>query len=87
MIKLWLKHYIYEISIGVLFGELLKNFHTPPVALLYLSDAFYRLQSDGVINSFTFSIDSNTGKYSIEIDAPPHIVSAITEKLIEITND
>jgi hypothetical protein len=87
MIKLWLKHYIYEISIGVLFSELLKNFHTPPMGLLYLSNSFYKLQSEGIINNFTLSVDSDTGHYRLEIDAPVHIKLALAAKLGEITND
>lgn len=86
MLKLWLNHYIYEISIGVLFGELLKNFQTPPLEFLTLSDAFNQLQSDGIIDGFTIYIDSNTGKYSLEIDASPHIQIAITTKISELMN-
>jgi hypothetical protein len=86
MLKTWLRHYIYEISIGVLFGELIKNFRTPPLAFLYLTQIFNELKSDGIIDGFTFHIDSDTGDCSIDIDAPQHVKDAIAEKMYEITN-
>lgn len=57
MLNIWVKHYIYDISIGVLFGELLKNFQTPPLKFLYIIDAFDKLKSDGLIDDYTLNIE------------------------------
>ena len=84
MIKLWFKHYIYDLSIGVLFGELIKNFQTPPLVFSILTEIFDKLKYDDIIHGYEITIDPENGGYNINIDAPEQIVIVLKAKIKEI---
>jgi len=83
MIKTWIRHFIYDISIGVFFTELYQNFVLPSMDLSRITVLLDDLKSRGHINGYTISYDPDTDQTVFSIDVPDPIVRVALQHLID----
>ena len=67
MLKTWLRHLIYEISIDVLFGELYQNFMFPSMDLSPTLLPLEQLKKMGHIDDYRIYYDPNVGAIRVHI--------------------
>lgn len=82
MLKLWLKHLIYEAAINTLFEKIYKNFPDNVADPLFqLHTVFDELKSEGHIDDFYIARDPSTGNIQLHIEAPYNVRVKIAQQL------
>lgn len=83
MIKTWIRHFIYDISIDVLFRELYKNFVFTSMDFSMVTGPLDTLRAQGHIDGYTISYDPETRQATVDIDVSNPILRAIIKNLID----